>query len=278
MNYNKKISFLNRYLLKDYFYILSFITIPISLFSPFCNIPKDINNLCFYYFFGIIILIYIILLIRANTIKSMKLKVRNVTFKILTGNLFSSKDSFKVIPCNEYFDTDKSVVSDKTLHGNFLKDFLKNKKTVQNFDNNLSKTLKCSLIERNNKRKFGKNLKYKLGSIYKYNDFLLTAFSKFDETDCAKISLSELFNFYINFWNELSKNYNGKDVSIPLLGSGITRFFDCPKLSDQDLLEILLLTFKYSSAQFSDKITFYITILPDNSNKINLYLLKQIFN
>ena len=52
-----------------------------------------------------------------------------------------------------HFDTDKNVVSDKTLHGNFLKDFLKNKKTVQNFDNNLSKTLKCSLIERNNKRK-----------------------------------------------------------------------------------------------------------------------------
>ncbi len=70
----------------------------------------------------------------------------------------------------------------------------------------------------------GKNFKYKLGTIFQHNNYLLTAFTRFDKDNRAYLGMNDFINFLLNFWNEIDIIYAGRSISIPLLGSGITRF------------------------------------------------------
>jgi hypothetical protein len=77
----------------------------------------------------------------------------------------------------------------------------------------------------------------------------LTAFSHFDDDNRAYLTMQDYINFLLEFWNEVDIRYAGRTVVIPLLGSGITRFKGC-SISEQELLELLLWSFKTSRIKF----------------------------
>ncbi len=137
--------------------------------------------------------------------------------------------------------------------------------------------LKKNIVEINKKRKRGKKNKYKLGSIYKHEEFLLTAFSRFDDNNRAYLYISDLILCLLNFWDEIDAKNSGHTVYIPLLGTGITRLKEYIDISEQELLEIILWTLKISRIKITHPAKLCIIIYPDKFEKINLHKIKYLF-
>jgi hypothetical protein len=211
----------------------------------------------------------------ANILKVAKLTINQSTVLIQAGDIFKEKD-LKVIAFNEYFDTqvDNKIISEKTLNGIYLREQVKDvKKLDQIISNDMN--LKDKKLESVDHRLHGKKVKYKLGTIFQHNDYLLTAFSKFDKDNRAYLGMNDYINFLINFWNEIDIIYAGRSISIPLLGSGITRFKDYNTISEQELLELLIWSFKVSKIKFTYPSKVSIIIHESKKDKINFYKLKE---
>ncbi len=150
------------------------------------------------------------------------------------------REEFKVIAFNEYFDTvvDDDIISRTSLNGLFIENELN--ASVEELDRYIEKDLSNRRIKIGKivTRHKGKKVKYPIGTICKYNDFLITAFSKFDKDNKACLTMKEYIDFLMKFWEEIDRVYAGKSVSIPLLGSGITRFTENISISDQELKEL----------------------------------------
>lgn len=197
--------------------------------------------------------------------------------EIKEGNIFE-QENFKVIAFNEYFDTkvDDDIISKTSLNGIFIENELN--ESIEILDVHIEKDLtnrRLKLGKYTNRNK-GKNIKYPLGTICKYNDYLLTAFSKFDKDDKAYLMMQDYIDFLMKFWEEVDRVYAGKSISIPLLGSGITRFKENIGISDQELLEILIWSFKISRVKIKYPSKVSIIIYHKNMDKVNFYKLKEL--
>lgn len=120
------------------------------------------------------------------------------------------------------------------------------------------------------KTKAGK-ICYPLGRIIVYQDYLLLAFSHF-ENNQAKLSHNDYEICLRAMWNEISRVYANKPIAIPLLGGGITRITD---KNEFNLLRCILCTLKTSNAPIYQPITIVLT--RETIDKINLYDIKKIF-
>lgn len=209
-----------------------------------------------------------------RNLKKLTIKIKNSTFKIKSGDVFEQPE-LKVINFNEYFDTivDNKIIAKNSLNGQFI---LNKVRDVRKLDSVISESLKDSIKEINNERLNGKKIKYELGSIVEYNDYLLTALTKFDNDNRANLSLRDYLMFLMNFWDNLDKIYANRSVCITLFGSSsITRFKDTNDVTDQDLIEIILWSFKVSKIKFKYPTTITLVLTDDLLNKINLYELKE---
>jgi len=250
----------------------------ISLFCSFVFIVVEIPNNC-KISVGItlaliLLIIYIIMWIIANFQDKTTLSINNSTIVVKVGDIFE-EDGLKVIAFNEYFDTqvDNRIVADNTLNGIYIKSKIND---VNELDNLIDKDvdLNKKIIQNNYSRLNGKKKKYKLGTIFQNNGYLLTAFTKFDNDNRAYLSMNDYINFLLNFWNEIDIIYACRSVSIPLLGSGITRFKEFA-ISEQELLELLIWSFKISRIKFTYPSKVSIIIHKSKKDKINFFKLKE---
>lgn len=224
----------------------------------------------------LLIAIYFGLWIHANRLKCTNLRINNSEVTVKVGDIFQ-EEGLKVIAFNEYFDTlvNEEVIASSSLNGKFIMQYIE---SVDALDNAISesKHLLGRKLENNPLRTQGKTQKYKLGSIYKYDDYLLTAFSKFDENNRAFLSMVDYINCLLNFWNEVDIVYANRSVVIPLLGTGITRLRDYDTMSEQEKLELLLWSFKVSRIKFTYPAKVTIVIHESLQDKINFYKLKGV--
>ena len=195
------------------------------------------------------------------------------------GDIFEEEE-LKVIAFNEYFDTivDDDIIAKNSLNGIFITTKLKG--SLEDFDDEIDKylsTKKMGEYSINNDRGGGKKKRYPLGTICKYkNEYLFTALTRFDKDNKAKILLKDYVYALMNFWSEIDRVYAGKSVSIPLLGSGQTRIEDKIDILEQELLELLIWTFKVSRIKIKHPSKITIVIYPNNKEKINFYKLKEL--
>lgn len=223
-----------------------------------------------------LILNYVFLLICANNLKNINLKIGNSNLQIKEGNIFE-EEGLKVINFNEYFDTlvDNKVIAEKSLNGHFINTYIKSKDDLDILDKKIEDELKE--IETIEKRRSGKKKKYKLGEIIEYKNFLLTSLTKFDENNRANLNLKEYLEFLMNFWTNLDIIYSNRKVAITLFGSSsLTRFTDAYDINDEELLKIIIWTFKISKIKFKYPNKISIIISKDIANKINLYKIKEM--
>lgn len=185
--------------------------------------------------------------------------------EIRIGNIFST-DGMRVIPFNEFYDTkvDDVVISKKSLNGVFITGYVKDiehlKERIRIADNDPS-NLKGEVI---NGRK-----KYPLGRIIPYDGYLLLAFSHFNENNEAHIDIADYERCLFQMWREIRRTYSGKDVVLPLIGSGITTFDGVLKKDNTDLLKCLLCTLRASGVQLNSKISIVLTNEVFNSINID---------
>lgn len=221
------------------------------------------------------IVIYVAVLIYANSMNSKKIKIRQTTINIKYGDIYN-ENGRKIIEFNEYFDTqvDDVIIAKKAPDGKFI---TKYGKDAIDESINADSRLQLSCVEgRNyNRKQGGKNIKYRLGTVHNFcvnekEDFFLMAFSKFDEKDQAFHTFESYVSCLMNLWREIGQLYALNPVVMPLLGSGITRFIDGEK-TKQELLELIVWTFKQSQVNLKSPAS--LTIVLDESFKddINLY-------
>ncbi|MDR2544897.1 MAG: DUF6430 domain-containing protein [Methanobrevibacter sp.] len=271
---------------RDYFYkysswlitFLSFILLPFNLAELFSF--EIIMIIWLVSVIGTLSILYFIIWQINKRRQSISFKINNTAFEIKSGDIFDEKNSLKVIPFNEYFDTDieKGIISEKTLNGIFINRFYKNSK----FE--LDKAISNSLEEQklphkhNSDRNNGKQDSYKLGTIAKIDkDYLLTALTHFDQDNNAQIEINEYFSFLMIFWHEIYKLYDGEDITMPIFGNGRTRFKfsgNNTNINSQKLIDLIIWTFKLSNIKLDSKIT--IIISDKNKDDINLLDFKQM--
>ena len=193
---------------------------------------------------------------------------------------FAFTQKSEVIAFNEYFDTqvDDVIISHNSLNGLYIDNYLAG--SVSDLDHRISNHQfeEDELLEVNHKRKVGKTQKYSLGTIFVNNDYLLTAFSKFDDKNRAFLTMPDYLAFLINFWDKVNRIYAQKSVSVPIFGSGITRIKEHKNISDEDLLKIMLWTFRISEMRFKFPAKLTIVIHKDKIDKINLLDIKSARN
>lgn len=271
-----KVSIFNKALLRNYLVVLSIINIFTSFFFIFVSIPNKYKIYIGISFFLVLIIIYFGMWIHANCLKCSKFTINNSNVTVKVGDIFQ-EEGLKVIAFNEYFDTvvDEEIIASSTLNGKFIKQYVNN---IDELDQKISKSshLSSQKLENNTNRNRGKTQKYKLGSIFKYNDYLLTAFSKFDTDNRAFLTMVDYINCLVHFWDEVDIIYADRSIVIPLLGTGITRLKNYDSMSEQEKLELLLWSFKLSRIKFTYPAKVTIVVYKPLKDKINFYKLKEI--
>ncbi|MFE5321903.1 macro domain-containing protein [Paenibacillus sp. NPDC056579] len=203
-----------------------------------------------------------------------EISLYNSVVIVKVGEIFK-EDGLKVIGFNEYFDTivGERMVSESSLNGIYLTQIVSDASVLDRLIEK-DEGLRDKVVGINNTRSRGKRKKYKLGTIFKNGDYLLTAFSRFDEDNRAYLYMNDYINLLLNLWNEIDKVYAGRSVTIPLMGSGITRFKEYSHITEQELLELLLWSFKISRIKFTypAKVTF--VVHDSKKDKVNFYKLR----
>lgn len=274
-----KVSFFNKGVRNQFWIIFSVISGVLSFVLLFNIIPEAYKDQlkCFGYItFVLLILIYIYLWKRANDLTDVEIDIEGSTVNIKRGDLFT-ESGFKVIPFNEYFDTivDEKIIASSSLNGIYINQHLDT--TVQELNSQIIQNSHDEDIIDNNavRRLGGKTVKFKISTIIVYKDFLLTAFSKFDDHNKAVLTMSEYLEFLINFWDRVNRVYAQRSVSVPIFGSGITRIKEHRNISDEDLLKIMIWTFKLSEMKFKHPAKLSIIVHKDKIKSIDLFSLKS---
>jgi hypothetical protein len=260
-----------------YFSVISGILSYILLFNIVTEEYKECLKYFGYLSFIVLIIIYLIIWYRANKLTNINIDIDGSNVNIKCGDLFS-EDGLKTIAFNEYFDTivDDKIISNKSLNGVFINKYFRGKiKELDDFI--IEKSDELDVINNQVTRRLGgKTVQFKLSTIFVYDEFILTAFSKFDEHNIASLTMPEYIEFLINFWDRVNRVYAQKAVSVPVFGSGITRIKEHKNISDEDLLKIMLWTFKLSEMKFKHPAKLTIVIHKDKIGQINLFNIKSI--
>lgn len=273
-----KVSFFDKRILRTYYGALGAISVLTSIFFLFVDIGAKYKTTIGIVTLVVLIAIYVGLWCHARTRKSICLKINTSEVEVKFGNIFEEHADLKVIGFNEYFDTqvDNVIVSTLSLHGQYIEIFYKDR--VADLDSLISSDahLAEAITGENTSRAQGKITKYKLGTVVVANDYLLTAFSRFDSNNRAYLEINDYINCLLNFWNEIDRVYAGRTVALPILGSGLTRFKGYENISDQELLELIIWTFKVSRIKFTYPAKVKIVVYEKKSERINLFSLKDL--
>jgi hypothetical protein len=263
---------------KEFLEKISVISAFFTIFFIFIDIPKQYKSYAGLLVGLIFVCLYLFLWLWYNRLKDVNLSIEGSRVSIKTGDIFE-QPGLKAIAFNEYFDTqvDDKIISKNSLNGIFIEKYLID--PLDDFDRYIEDYQfdDEDLIDSNVER-LGKQKKYKLGTICVYKDYLLAAFSKFDEKNKANLTMPQYLEFLINFWDNVNRVYSQKNVSVPIFGSGITRIKEHKNISDESLLKIMLWTFRISEMRFKHPAKLSVIIHEDKIDSINLFDIKAAKN
>lgn len=280
-----KVSFGNAYLIKQLSSFGGWVFGIVGALLSFIDFSEKIRIYILAGFGVFIFCVYVVMLVRANVMRKIGLKIDDSTIDIEKGDIFDKKwydnpENIKVFAFNEYFDTlvDDEIISASSLNGQFIRKKVNN---IQKLDTDIEEdrrlNLRYRLSDINEDRQSGKKVKYQLGSVHKYSeDVFLTALTHFDEKNRAVLSIQDYIKFLVNFWDEIDELYAGRTVVITLFGAGITRL-DNNRYTATQILDTILWTFKLRRIKFK-KPTKLVILLDKNTNRqINYFLLRSRF-
>ncbi|KGB50927.1 hypothetical protein LH61_05400 [Leuconostoc mesenteroides P45] len=279
-----KISFANKYLLDNVTRQVGYVFAISSGILTFLDFSKNIKLFIFVGTLTISLVIYIANLIFANLMSFTTFKVGESEIRIQKGDIFSNEifnnpDFIKVINANEYFDTivNEEIISKRSVHGKFL---LRSDVDVSQVNDAIKKDKRLNKrhkVGENLDREEGNQIKYELGSIFKYSDdVFLTALTHFDEYNKAYLSIQDFIRFLINFWDEIDELYAGRTVVITLFGSNLARL-DNNTYSNTQILDTILWTFRLRRIKFKKPTKLIILLDKETNQKINYYKIKDRF-
>lgn len=252
-----------------------FTFIPESLFTRGCffidcseEIVIILNRLL--WLFGLAILSCIILIAYYMLRTSITIKGNGYKIVVEYEDIFKKTDCKKVISFDECYSTQigdlPSDIKASSICGQFLAKYssVDFKQIVQS--SGLKPMKKCS--------EYQKMECYKSGSVVPYNEYMLLAFTKLDKDGLGRMSREDFLQCLDLLWMELDKYHAAQSVAIPILGSGVTRFKG-EKLSQQQLLDMIIASYKLSPYKMKSPSVLHIVCRRDDDfslNKIGEYI------
>lgn len=274
-----KVSFIDKRVFKKFLEITAVASGILSFVVIFVDIPAEWKLTAGLAFLALLALIYLAIWLWSNNLNSIDINVEGSDVAIKTGDIFQ-QPGLKAIAFNEYFDTqvDNKIIGETSLNGVFIQKHLG--VPISELDRHIEEYAfdVSEVLDENEARKQGKKKRYQIGTICLYKDYLLTAFSKFDENNKALLTMPEYLEFLINFWDKVNNVYAQQSVSTTIFGSGITRIKGHKNISDEDLLKIMLWTFRISEMRFKYPAKLTIVIHKDKIDQINLLDIKSARN
>lgn len=254
-----------------------FIDLPESITLPY-NIIINTKSSAAIVVITFLVTAYIFMWYKANKLKKISIKVDATNVVIKAGDLFE-EDDLIVIGFNEYFDTivDDKIIAKKSLNGLFINNILEGSIDALDLfiESNIDSRQRLEVVNRVR----GNKQKYKIGTVCLYADkYILTAFAKFNDKNEARLTMPEYLEFLINFWDEVNSIYAARSVSVPIFGSGITRIKEHKNTTDEQLLRIMLWTFKISEMKFTHPARLTIVVYPAKMEAINLTSIEGLSN
>ena len=215
--------------------------------------------------------------LRVSNRKTAIINVGRMKVFVGVGDIWKA-EGLKVIAWNEFFDTqvDDKIIARRSLHGRYITNY---ESDINALDDDISRDsrLLSKIAEEGVRRPLGgKTTRYKLGTIFARGDYLMLAFTKFDSDNRAYLTLAAYVDCLASFWKELNIIYSMRSITIPLMGSGITRFVDSAgqSIPEQSLLRMMLWTLWQSNCKFAAPCKISIVLTEDALDKIDLLALE----
>ena len=231
---------------------------------------------------GAVVLAYVMLVSATICVKrqitrdEITLEINGMSVIVKQGDIFEA-DGRKIIPFNEYFDTqvDDNVIDKESLNGKLI---------LEHLDEDGRKALNEVIVSDDNSS-FKKQLdmetskyKFPLGRIkvfaYANKEYLLLALNHFNAQNEAYTNRGEYEQTLRTMWKEIDRTNASKPVFLPLIGTGKTRIDDMREMSKFEFLKCILCTLRTSKIKLVKPITILLT--KDTLAEINLYELKGV--
>lgn len=274
-----KVSFFDIRIIKRFLEILGVVASIISILLFCVDIPPTCKSILGITTCTLLVVVYIGIFAWANRLRKVEISVEGSSIIVKEGDIFD-EEGFKAIAFNEYFDTqvDDKIISSSSLNGIFINKYFP--LSAESLDNHIAQYpfADHEFLELNEGRRYGKKQKYSIGTVCVYDEFLLAAFTKFDDKNRAYLTMPDYLTFLNKFWDNVNTVYSQKSVSVPVFGSGITRIKEHRGIEDEDLLKIMLWTFKISETRFKYPAKLTIVIHKDKMRKVNLFDILSIKN
>jgi len=165
---------------------------------------------------------------------------RSVTIEY--GDLFS-KQGVIIIPFNRFFDTvvNDGIINSTSVAGQFVK--AKFAGNLDELDAQIAKTTN-GIAHCYEVKKQGKKLAYPIGTVAKVqkdeNQYYCIAQTDVDEEEKSKSDIEKLHTSIMSVLKFANKEANGREIYLPVLGSGFSRL----NKDKQIILEYLISTLK----------------------------------
>lgn len=230
---------------------------------------------------GIIIAAFIVIGVIAYYVigqiytNSVSFEIRSMPIDISVGDIFKAP-GFKVIGCDTHFDTrvDDVIVSKTSLHGQLI------------LNHGKKEEIEAAVEKKAASLGLSKNADglydFPHGTVIRYDSskdnqtylmLALTEMRKINGQYKAYTSMPKFEQMLRTMWDEIDGTYVYNEVSLPLLGTGISRFEGGGK-NKEALLRCMLCTLNSSGIDMTSKI--HIVIYGD-AKDIPLYEYKDMF-
>ena len=95
------------------------------------------------------------------------------------------------------------------------------------------------------------------------------AFVKLDEKGAGKMSYNDYLNSLNILWDEISNYCEHKDIYIPIIGSGQTTRFDGENYNHQDLLDVIIASYRLSPHKLKSPLELHIVCRKKDGVSLN---------
>lgn len=231
--------------------------------SAVCIVCNRILLVLFVWFIVTIFYCFFLMFRKSVTIENDDCKI-----KVEYGNLLKCKNCKKLINFDECYTTDVGQAPHQIKPTSLCGQYLSANPTIK-----IVQLLEQAHIQpARAKSKYQRKDRYESGTILPNGDDLLLAFVPLNESG---IGVFPSYKDYIDslslLWQEIDKYYCLKDVCVPILGSGISRFGDGSgkSFSQQELLDIMIWSYKLSPYKLKKPYTLRIVCKKSNEFSLN---------
>jgi hypothetical protein len=235
------------------------------------SIKSNILNVIVSKVIFFITILIIVFIVRAALIKirrKISIKGDNYVIQIEYGNILNIKNCKKVINFDECFTCNVGDNPGDVKPTSICGQYLKNNPNI-NVDALISNS---NIVAKAERSKYKNKICYESGSLIPNGDDLLMSFAPLDGNGLGSFSTRDSYLKCLDLlWKQIDTYYCQKDVCIPILGSGITRFEDGSgaSISQKELLQTIIYSYMLSSHKLKSPHKLRIVCMKSDDFSIN---------